>query len=155
MSAISETTTPPVEEGHKLRSGVLGLMEAIGQSIANISPTLTPAINISVVVAMAGLASWLAFLVGTIGIILVGVSVGILASRHVQAGSFFVYIGRTFGPYTGAVAGWAMISAYIMTALAVIQAVSLFVGNFFTAIGVTNLPVPLWLFGVAATFKIG
>jgi amino acid transporter len=155
MSATTETSPPPVPEVHKLRHGALGLMEAIGQSIANISPTLTPAINISVVVAMAGLASWLAFFVGTLGILIVGVSVGILASRHTQAGSFFVYIGRSFGPFTGAIAGWSMISAYLMTALAVVQAVPLFIGNFLTAIGVNHLPIPLWVFGVAATFMIG
>lgn len=46
-------------------------------------------------------------------------SVGILAARHPDAGSYFVYIGRSLGPYAGALAGWAMISAYIFTGVAV------------------------------------
>jgi amino acid transporter len=154
MSATTGTTTPPVG-GAKLRTGALGLIEAIGQSIANISPTLTPAVNVSVVVAMAGLATWLSFFVGTLGILIVAVSVGILASRHTQAGSFFVYVGRSFGPYTGALAGWSMISAYLMTAMAVIQAVPLFIGNFLAAIGITTPAVPLWVFGIAATLMVG
>jgi hypothetical protein len=33
--------------------------ETIGQSIANIGPTLTSAIKISVVVGLAGIAAWL------------------------------------------------------------------------------------------------
>ena len=36
-----------------LRSQSLGFLEAIGQSLANISPTLTPALNIGAVVALA------------------------------------------------------------------------------------------------------
>src|ERR1700733_8765591 len=86
MSATTGTNSPPVAGGAKLRHGRLNLLETIGQSIANISPTLTPAVNVPVVVATAGLASWLSFLVGTIGILIVAASVGILAARHTQAG---------------------------------------------------------------------
>jgi amino acid transporter len=155
MSATTGTNSPPVAGGAKLRHGRLNLLETIGQSIANISPTLTPAVNVTVVVATAGLASWLSFLVGTIGILIVAASVGILAARHTQAGSFFVFVGRSFGPYTGALAGWSMISAYLFTAMAVIQAVPLFFGNMLTAFGVTHLPFPLWVVGVLATFLCG
>jgi hypothetical protein len=35
-----------------LRGGSLGFVETIGQSIANVAPTLTPALNITVVAAL-------------------------------------------------------------------------------------------------------
>jgi amino acid transporter len=150
MSATTGTTTAtPVSAASKLRHGALNLMETFGQSIAVIAPTLTPALNITVVAATAGIACWLSYFVGTIGVMIVAFSVGILAARHPQAGSFFVYIGRSFGPYTGALAGWSMISAYIMTAIAVAQGFPIFLGNLFTAIGITHPIVPLWVFALA------
>jgi amino acid transporter len=142
-------TNPPITAGSKLRHGALNLMETFGQSIAVIAPTLTPALNITVVAATAGIACWLSYFVGTLGVMIVAASVGILASRHPQAGSFFVYIGRSFGPYTGALAGWSMISAYLMTAIAVAQGFPIFLGNLFTAIGITKPIVPLWVFAMA------
>jgi len=149
MSATTGTTTTPVTAGAKLRHGALSILETFGQSIAVIAPTLTPALNITVVVSTAGIACWLSYFVGTIGVLIVAASVGILASRHAQAGSFFVYIGRSFGPYSGALAGWSMISAYIMTAIAVVQGFPIFLGNFLTAVGITHPPVPLWVFALA------
>ena len=148
MSATTETN-PPITAGSKLRHGALNLMETFGQSIAVIAPTLTPALNITVVAATAGIACWLSYFVGTLGVMIVAASVGILAARHPQAGSFFVYIGRSFGPYTGALAGWSMISAYIMTAIAVAQGFPIFLGNLLTAVGITKPIVPLWVFALA------
>jgi amino acid transporter len=112
-----------------LRSGALTLMETVGQSLAAIAPTLTPALNISVVAGLAGVGCWLSFFVGTLGMVLVAISVGILAARHPEAGSFFVYVGRTFGPLTGALAGWAMISAYMFTAVAATISFAIFLDN--------------------------
>jgi amino acid transporter len=103
----------------QLRSGALSLMEMVGQSLAAIGPTLTPALNITVVVGLAGLGCWLSYLLGTLGVVIVAASVGILATRHPEAGSYFVYVGRSFGAFTGALAGWAMISAYVFTGVAV------------------------------------
>jgi amino acid transporter len=103
----------------QLRSGALSLIEMVGQSLAAIGPTLTPALNITVVVGLAGLGCWLSYFLGTLGVVIVAASVGILATRHPEAGSYFVYVGRSFGAFTGALAGWAMVSAYIFTAVAV------------------------------------
>ncbi len=108
----------------------------VGQSLAVIAPTLTPALNISVVAGLAGIGSWLSFLIGTIGVVIVAASVGTLAARHPQAGSYFVYIGRTFGPLAGALAGWAMISAYLCTGVAVALSFPLFLANFLGAFGI-------------------
>ena len=42
----------------ELRKDSLSFIEALGQSVANVSPTLTPAIAVAVVVGTAGTASW-------------------------------------------------------------------------------------------------
>ena len=94
MSATSAVSSNDAS-ATKLRSGALNLIEMVGQSLAVIAPTLTPALNISVVASLAGIGCWLSFLIGTIGVVIVAASVGTLAARHPQAGSYFVYIGRT------------------------------------------------------------
>jgi amino acid transporter len=120
----------------QLRSGTLSLMEMVGQSLAAIGPTLTPALNVTVVVGFAGLGSWLSYFLGTLGVVIVAASVGILATRHPEAGSYFVYVGRSFGPFTGALAGWAMISAYIFTAIAVSFSFVVFLGDLLAGLNV-------------------
>src|SRR5882762_10018289 len=140
---MSVTSDGVVDEkaGHRLRSNALGLIETVGQSLAAISPTLTPVLNITVVAGLAGIGCWLSYFIGTLGVVIVAASVGILAARHREAGSYFVYVGRTFGPFAGALAGWAMISAYMFTAVAVSLSFAILLGNMLGVFGMqVNLP---------------
>ena len=79
----------------QLRTNALGLIDCIGQSVANIAPTLTPAINIAVVAGLAGSGSWLGFLIASTGIFFVALNIATLSRRHTLSGSYFIYIGRT------------------------------------------------------------
>ena len=56
----------------ELRKDSLSFAEALGQSIANVSPTLTPAVAVVVVVGMAGTGSWLVYVLATIALVVVG-----------------------------------------------------------------------------------
>jgi amino acid transporter len=136
----------------RLRSGALNLIETVGQSLAAISPTLTPALNISIVAGLAGLGCSMSYFIGTLGVVIVAASVGVLASRHPEAGSYFVYIGRSFGPFAGALAGWSMISAYMFTAVAVALSFAIFLGDFLAGLGVKPGILPL---AVAMLISIG
>lgn len=120
----------------RLRAGALSLVETVGQSLAAIAPTLTPALNISVVAGLAGIGCWMSYFMGTLGVVIVAASVGVLAARHPEAGSYFVYIGRTFGPFAGALAGWAMISAYLFTAIAVALSFAIFLQDLLALAGI-------------------
>lgn len=142
MSAATRETVSG-ERAPQLRSGALGLIEIIGQSLAAIAPTLTPALNISVVAGLAGIGSWMAYLIGTLGVVIVGASVGTLAARHPEAGAYFVYIGRTFGPLIGALAGWVMISAYMFTAVAVTLSFAIFLSNLLSTMGIALDTLPM------------
>lgn len=131
------TTDVAAHAPPQLKHGVLNRFEMMGQSIANIAPTLTPALNISVVAGLAGVGSWMAYLIATVGLVFVGACISVLARRHPEAGSYFVYIGRNFGPVSGALAGWAMILAYLTTAAAVVFGVPLFLGNLLAVFHIT------------------
>lgn len=147
MVAATDLTGVPAKA--QLKHGALSLLETIGQSIANIAPTLTPALNITVVAGLAGVGSWLSYLIATIGLVFVGACIASLAKRHPEAGSYFVYIGRNFGPMTGALAGWAMILAYLTTAVAVVFGFPIFLSNFLSVFHATlSFPV-LVIFTVA------
>jgi amino acid transporter len=140
MSAAGEIADD--KPRHQLRSGALNLIESVGQSLAAIAPTLTPALNITVVAGLAGLGCWMSYFIGTVGVVIVAASVGVLAARHPEAGSYFVYIGRSFGPLAGALAGWSMISAYMFTAVAVALSFVIFLGDILSAFGIKLGPVP-------------
>jgi amino acid transporter len=119
----------------ELRKDSLSFFEALGQSVANVSPTLTPALSVAVVASMAGNASWLVFLICTVALVIVALNIGQLAGRIPAAGSFFIYISRSLGPVWGVLSGWAMLFAYLFTALALTIATSIFVKTFFSSIG--------------------
>src|SRR5689334_16082315 len=146
---MSVTTETADRSAPRLRRDSLSFVETIGQSIANVAPTCTPAINIVVVAGMAGIGSWLAYLIATIGMLFVAGNIGVLARRHPMAGSYFVYIGRTLGPFAGMTAGWSMIAAYTATAIAVIFASELFADAMLSALGLARFMPPVWLFDLA------
>jgi len=129
---------------HQLRTDSLSFVEAIGQSVANVSPTLTPALSVAVVAAMAGTASWLVYVLATIALIIVGFNIGKLAGKISAAGSFFIYIGRGLGPAAGMLAGWSMLAAYAFTAMALTAATALFVQSLIKALGF-SLVIPSWI----------
>src|SRR5258708_29192420 len=90
------------------------------------APPLPPALNISVVAGLAGLGCWMSYFIGTLGVVIVAGSVGVLASRHPEAGSYFVYIGRRFGPLAGPHAGWRMIPPDMFSPGGVARAFAIF-----------------------------
>jgi amino acid transporter len=125
----------------ELRKDSLSFFEALGQSVANVSPTLTPALAVAVVAGIAGEASWLVYVIATTALLIVALNIGKLAGRIPAAGSFFIYISRSLGPSYGMLAGWAMLAAYIFTAMALTIATSIFVKTFFLSLGIT-LAIP-------------
>jgi amino acid transporter len=133
----------------RLKHGTLSMIESLGQSVANIAPTLTPALNVAVVAGLAGVGSWISYLIATVGLLSVGTSIATLAKRHPLSGSYFVYIGRTLGPVAGVLSGWAMIAAYLGTGVAVVISMSIFLDNFLTACGLGGSVPPSWLVTVA------
>ncbi len=132
----------------ELRADRLSFIEAIGQSVANVSPTLTPAIGITVVVATAGTASWLVFVLATIALVVVGFNIGKLASKISAAGSFFLYISRGLNPALGMLSGWAMLAAYVTTAIALTATTALFVQSLITGLGFSLVVPPVVLYAM-------
>ena len=138
----------------ELRKDSLSFIETLGQSVANVSPTLTPALAIAVVAGMAGTASWLVYIAATIALLIVGINVGKLAKRIPAAGSFFIYVSRAFGPTYGMLSGWAMLAAYLFTAMALTVATSLFFKTMLSSLGITFVPPSILLYFVFSALAL-
>ncbi len=103
-----------------LRARCLSFPETLAQSVANISPTLTPVVIVPLVFASAGPGTWLAYLFAMIGLVLVGTNINQFARRSATPGSLYSFVTRGLGVTMGFVTGWCLILAYVLTAMAVL-----------------------------------
>src|SRR6202011_1715837 len=106
----------------------LSLPEAIGLSISVVSPTITAAFNITLVVQAAGPAAPLTFAIGTLAMVLVALSFMAFTHRVAHAGSAYAYIAHTFGSRAGFIAGWTLLLTYLGFATGFASMVGSFTG---------------------------
>jgi amino acid transporter len=112
------TTTTKGRYG--FRSKYLGFAETLSQSVANISPTLTPVVIVPLVFASAGNGTWIAYLFAMVGMLLVGANINQFAQRSATPGSLYSFVTRGLGVNAGFLSGWCLILAYLLTATAVL-----------------------------------
>ncbi len=111
-----------------LRKDALPFSETLAQSIANIAPTATPAVNLGLVFAASSGGTWLTYVVATVGLLLISVCIAQFAKRNATPGSLYAYVSQALGSGAGFTVGWALILAYLTTGIAVIAGV----GNYLT-----------------------
>lgn len=103
-----------------LRRDALSFTETLAQSIANIAPTATPAVNLQLVFASSGNGTWFTYLLATLGLLLIGVCINQFAKNTATPGSLYSYVTKGLGPTAGFITGWALILAYLATGIAVV-----------------------------------
>ncbi|HEY0758788.1 MAG TPA: APC family permease [Acidisarcina sp.] len=101
-----------------LKRGILSPVETLAQSISTIAPTTSPTMTIPLVFALAGNATWLAYLLATAGVLLVALCVSRFARYSASPGSLYIY-ASTLRPVVGSITAWALLLAYIATAASV------------------------------------
>jgi len=102
-----------------LRRDALSPTETLAQSIANIAPTLSPAVNIQLVFGSSGNSTWLTYVLATLGLLLIGVCIKQFAKKTSTPGALYSYVSMSLGPTAGFITGWALILAYLGTGIAV------------------------------------
>ena len=112
----------------------LSQFETIGQSLASVAPTATPAMVIPLVLAACGQSAWLAYLLALLGISCLTSQINFFARRSSSPGSYYTFVRDSLGPWPGLIAGWSLFLAYTGTAASVTggctsYAYSLFVSN--------------------------
>ena len=127
-----------------LRAACLPFGEVLAQSVANIAPTATPTINLALVYASAGNGSWLAYLIATVGLVFVSLNINQFARRSASPGSLYSYIAKGLGSTAGVLCGWALVLAYLLTAMAVICGFASYGDVLFGLVGLKLAPIFLF-----------
>lgn len=95
-----------------LRGEYLSYPEVFAQSIATIVPSAMPTVVLPLVFASAGNASWLAYLLATLSIIFVCLTLNQFTQRAASSGSLYGYVALGIGQIAGFLAAWSLLLCY-------------------------------------------
>jgi amino acid transporter len=90
----------------ELRHGILGVYDALAQSVALLSLALGVAFASSAAAAYTGAAVPLAYLIAGVGSLCLGSVIIRFTRRMASAGGLYTYIARGLDPRTGFLGGW-------------------------------------------------
>jgi len=144
-SASVPAQAPPASHG--LRQSCLSYSEVLAQSVSVIAPSTVPAAVLGLVFATAGNATWLSFVLGTLGLVLVSLNINQFARRSASPGSLYSYIVRGLGPTAGVMGGWALLFGYTLTGMSTLCGFALIANVLLDHFLGVQLPI-LVLFGV-------
>ena len=123
------TTSTPAEVDQLPRRR-LPFWVALALSVALVGPTLAMSGNGQGLIGTVGKSIPLVFLIGLVGVSLVGYSF-VRLTRHLNhAGSSYGLVGGTIGPRTGFFSGFAMLGAYVSFAIGTLALTAAFTNAF-------------------------
>ena len=93
----------------ELKAGALRLPGAVMQNITHIAPAIAGFFFTQFVVSLSGAHSVLAYLIGVLVVVGLGVCLVQLAKNFPSAGGYFTYVSRTVGPRAGFLTAWTFI----------------------------------------------
>ncbi|MEV7382970.1 APC family permease [Streptomyces lydicus] len=123
---------------HPHTSRKLRLWEALALSVGLMGPTLAMGLNGAGVAATVGKAVPLVFLLGLLGVGLVGYGFWRLTQHFHHAGSVYALAGATIGPRAGFFGGFALLGAYLGFLICTLAATGVFAHAFLHALGMTS-----------------
>lgn len=144
LSATAGERPRDADASYGLKDQVLSPLEVLGQSVANIAPTGTPAVVIPLVFAAAGNGTWFAYLFALVGVLFVSWSINQFARRSASPGSIYTYIAQGLGPTWGIAAGWTLLIAYIGCASSVTTGFTNYVNVLFRDVTGSTDGLPAW-----------
>ena len=123
----------------ELRYGILGLADALAQSVALLSLALGVAFASSAAAGETGAAVPLAYLIAGIGSLCLASVIVRFTRRMASAGGLYTYIARGLNPTTGFVGGWLYAGAFAVGISFVLVIASFFLSTFFSVHTSINL----------------
>ncbi len=135
-----------------LKPNCLPFGEVLAQSFAVIAPTTVPASNIGLIVVLSGNGTWLSFLIGMIGLVLVSININQFASRSASPGSLYSYIVKGLGPTAGVICGWSLVLAYLFTGMSVLCGFANFSGILIGHLGIHPSTITLLALGAGVAW---
>jgi len=135
-----------------LRQECLSFPEILAQSVADIAPAAMVAVTIPLVFASAGKGTWFAFLIATIGLVLVSLNIKQFACRSASPGALYAYIAKGLGPTAGVLSGWALLLAYLGAAMTILAGFAISANQVLSAFSFHAAPI--FLYAVCAGFAL-
>ena len=84
-----------------LKAGAVGLSGAVMQNVTHIAPAIAAFFFTQTIVGFAGGHAPLAYLIGFLIVLALGMCLVQLAKRFPSAGGYYTYVSRTVGPGIG------------------------------------------------------
>lgn len=138
LETVIPTPPPPTAAAKPtgLRQDALPFSETLAQSVANIAPSGTPALAVTLVFASAGAGTWLSYAIATLGLVFVGLNINQFARRSATPGSLYSYTTQGMGPLAGFMAGWGLLVAYLATGIGMVFGFTIFAQGLLGAAGI-------------------
>ena len=89
-----------------LQPGAVGLTGAVMQNITHIAPAIAAFFFTATIVGLSGAHAPLAYLIGFLVVLALGMCLVQLAKKFPSAGGYYTYVSRTLGPRLGFLTGW-------------------------------------------------
>lgn len=93
----------------ELKPGAVGLAGAIMQNVTHIAPAIAAFFFTQTLVGSAGGQAPLAYLIGLVIVLSLGLCLVQLARKFPSAGGYFTYVSATLGPRLGFLTGWMFV----------------------------------------------
>jgi amino acid transporter len=135
-----------------LRSECLSYLEVLAQSVSVIAPSTVPAAILGLIFASAGNGTWLSFLIGMLGLVLVSYNINQFSRRSASAGSLYTFIVKGLGPVTGVLGGWALLFGYMLTGMSTLCGFSVIASQFLGQYDLHPPVVLLYALGAGSAF---
>ena len=153
MASVKKTTKPTETTASGLKRE-LKLTDAAAFSIGLVGPVGAMALLGVGAAQLLGKSAVMAFVFAIVGVGLVAYGF-VKLSRHISnTGSVYALVGKTIGPRTGFIAGWALIAAYIAIGAGSTIEIGLFLNRFLALIHIGNLHEWIWI-AIGALIIIG
>jgi amino acid transporter len=151
VTAKARLAAAPVQ-GFRLRSDCLSYLEVLAQSVSVIAPSTVPAAILGLIFASAGNGTWLSFLIGMLGLVLVSYNINQFSRRSASAGSLYSFIVKGLGPTTGVLGGWALLFGYMLTGMSTLCGFSVISSELLGRFDVHPPVVLLYALGAGGAF---
>jgi amino acid transporter len=110
MAEVPTSSSPHItSDEHRLKRGEVRLPGAIMQNVTHIAPAIAAFFFTQTIVGFSGAHSPLAYLIGFILVLGLGMCLVQLAKNFPSAGGYFTFASRTLGPSTGFLTGWMFV----------------------------------------------
>ncbi len=143
MSSLIDNT----KEVARLRRNAIGLPGALAMSLAFISPTTGILFISALIASQAGASAPFAFIIGTLGVLLMAYILAEFTFKVPGAGTFYTFNAQGIGPKSGFLTGWLLLIAYGLQGPLNAALFGSFVANIVHT--VFNISIPWWPVSIA------